>query len=230
MDPDNIYTNSIWNTAHTPTVLYSTNTLGNRDEIVYLRNNGYTTTGTYNFTYLYNGYTYRGTDLSISYDEEYPGYISKWTYNPHWDFKIQFPYMTQFDMPQDTAVDAKRREIKSNLTIIIKSRTQELKNIPTNEWVAMQTLREMVTEAEFRKYLKDGFITIKGQSGKVYQIFRNRPHTKVYEQGKLIEEICVRLDYSIPATDSVIAFKTMIETDEELFASLGNRYNMQKAA
>lgn len=127
-------------------------------------------------------------------------------------------------------VAQKRCEIKSQLTIIVKSRAQSLTSIPDNEWVAMQTLREMITEAEYRKYVKDGFITVRGQSGKVYQVFRNRSHTKVYYQGELVEEICVRLRGGTPPTDNVIAFKTMIEVDEESFAALGNRYNMRRAA
>jgi hypothetical protein len=126
--------------------------------------------------------------------------------------------------------ERKRREIRSNLAIIVKSRSQELRDIQDNEWVAMQTLREMITETAYRRYLKDGFISVCGQSGKVYQIFRNRSHQKVYLKGELIEEICVRLKGDVPPTDNVIAFKTMIEVDEESFAMLGNRYNMKKAA
>jgi hypothetical protein len=132
--------------------------------------------------------------------------------------------------PELSIVDKKRFEIKEQLTIIVSSRAQELRNIPENEWVAMQTLREMITETEYRKYIRDGFISVRGQSGKVYQVFRNRAHTKVFFQGELIEEICVRLKGMAPPTDHVVAFKTMIEFDEEYFASLGNRYNMRQAA
>jgi len=127
-------------------------------------------------------------------------------------------------------VETKKWKIKEQLTIHVKSRAQEIKGIPLNEWTAMQTLRDMITETEFRKYIKYGFVSVKGKSGKVYQIFRNKWHTKVYLKGELIEEICVRLKNDMPPTDNVIAFKTMIETDEEYFESLGNRYNMRKAA
>jgi len=136
-------------------------------------------------------------------------------------------YNCYTDVP---AIIQKRSKIKNNLITIIKSRAQDLRNIPDNEWVAMQTLREMITETAYRKYLKDGFITVQGQSGKIYQIFRNKCHTKVYLKGELVEEICVRLKGNAPPTDSVIAFKTMIEVDEESFAALGNRYNMRQAA
>jgi hypothetical protein len=124
----------------------------------------------------------------------------------------------------------KRIKIRNNLNIIVNSRAQNLRDIPENEWIAMQTLREMITESAYRKYIRDGFITVQGQSGKIYQIFRNRNHHKVYYKGELFEEICVRLKGDVPPTDNVIAFKTMIEVDEESFAILGNRYNMRKAA
>ena len=139
-------------------------------------------------------------------------------------------YTVYRESTPETPIEVKRRELKSQLTIIVKSRAQEVYTFPDNELVAMQTLREMITEIEYRKYIKDGFITVRGQSGKIYQIFRERSHTKVYYQGELIEEICVRLQGNTPPTDSVIAFKTMIEVDEENFAALGNRYNMRKVA
>jgi len=172
---------------------------------------------------LLNDYTYDGEDNNL------------WRYNIGSNYYYTPTYgdgdSTYYYTPVDTTpIAQKRREIKEQLTIIVTSRAQELRDIPANEWAAMQTLREMITETEYRKYIRDGFISVRGQSGKVYQIFRNRWHTKVYFRGELVEEICVRLKGSAPPTDNVIAFKTMIEFDEEYFASLGNRYNMRQAA
>lgn len=120
---------------------------------------------------------------------------------------------------------------RSGLTIIIKSRTRPVCDISEAEWKALETLREMITETEFRRYLKDGFILVRSKSGAVYQIPRDKSHTKVWKDGKLLEEICVRLtDRNCPPTDNVIAFKVVIESDEEAFRSMGNIYNMRKAA
>ena len=121
-----------------------------------------------------------------------------------------------------------KTQIKSNLTIIIKSRANPIRDIPENERVAMETLREMITETEFRKYLKDGFILVRGRSGRIYQIFRDKDHTKVWEKGKLIEEVCVRIKRSlnIPPTDNVIAFRAAILCSENEFKKLGNVYRM----
>lgn len=122
-------------------------------------------------------------------------------------------------------------KIYRGLAINIKTRANPVEKISPQEQVALDTLREMVTEKEYRKYLKYGFILVRGKSGDIYQIFRNKSHTKVWRGGKLIEEICVRLrDSGIPPTDNVIAFKVSVETSEEEFKSRGNVYKFIKHA
>lgn len=127
--------------------------------------------------------------------------------------------------------EQKKYKIRSNLIINIPKRGHDLGKISNAEWIAMQTLRDMISESDYRKYLKYGFISVTGASGKIYQIFRDNWHTKVFFEGTLVEEICVRItDKKIPPTDNVIAFKTIIETDEESFAAMGNVYRMVNKA
>lgn len=121
-----------------------------------------------------------------------------------------------------------------NLVILVKSRVrdeyQAFNNMSPEESKALDTLREMISESDFRRYLVYGFLLVKGQSGKVYQIFRNQRHTKVWEKGKKVEEVCAYIkDSRVPPTDKLVAFKTMIETDEELFRKAGNVYNYRRA-
>jgi len=121
--------------------------------------------------------------------------------------------------------------LRKQLIVCVKSRACPIAGIDEREAKAIETLREMISETEYRKYIKYGFILVRGHSGAVYQIFREKSHTKVWEKGKLIEEICVRIsDHDIPPTDNVIAFKVLIETSEDLFRKRGNVYNMRKAA
>jgi hypothetical protein len=138
-----------------------------------------------------------------------------------------YPYMAS---PANLVaiVDLKKNQIRNNLTIIVKSRANPICNVPKNELAAIETLREMITETEFRKYIKHGFILVRGLSGRVYQIFRNKEHTKVWEKGKLVEEVCVRIkrNLKVPPTDNVIAFRTMVLCDEGEFKKLGNVYKM----
>lgn len=96
------------------------------------------------------------------------------------------------------------------------------------ERIALETLREYITEAEYRRYLRDKFLIVRAASGKIYQIYRNQWHTKVWLNGQLIEEICVRLNSSIPPTDNVLAFAFMILINEDEFRKAGNVYNLQK--
>lgn len=118
-------------------------------------------------------------------------------------------------------------KLKANLVIAVKTRSQEIPLSHPAEKIALETLREVISEAEFRKYLRYGFILVKGQSGDIFQIFRNRSHTKVWRNGKVIEEVCVRIrEVNVPPTDNVIAFRQIIQTSEIEFKKLGNVYKM----
>jgi hypothetical protein len=124
----------------------------------------------------------------------------------------------------------KQEKLKHNLVIMVKSRAENiaLQNAPQNELLAIETLREMISEEAFKKYITHGFILVKGSDGCMYQIFRNKAHTRVWRGGKVIEEICVRIrsEMGAPATDNVIAFKTMVEANVEEFKKLGNVYKL----
>lgn len=81
------------------------------------------------------------------------------------------------------------------------------------------------------RYIKYGFVLVKGKSGDIYQVPRSSHYTNVWRNGKLIEKICVRIaDSKIPLTDNVIAFKTIIETDENEFKKIGNVHKMVRTA
>ena len=108
--------------------------------------------------------------------------------------------------------------------------TQQPLTVSTEEErVAMEALRESLTENEWRRYLTRGFILVRGSSGKRYQIFRDKWHTKVWDKGKVVSEICARISGAVPPTDNVIAFKAMIEADEGQFERIGNVYRMEAA-
>jgi hypothetical protein len=118
-------------------------------------------------------------------------------------------------------------KLRSNMTIIVKSRSNPIAGISNSEAIAIETLREMITEEEYRRYIKHGFILVKGHSGDVYQVFRMASHTKVWRSGTVVEEVCVRIqDVKVPPTDNVIAFKTIIEASEAEFKKLGNVYKL----
>lgn len=111
------------------------------------------------------------------------------------------------------------------LTIYVRSHCSPVANINPPEQTALEALREMLTEEEFRRYLKTGFLNIISSSGKIYQVPRSNRHVVVWERGKKVAEICSYItDKRIPPTDRVLAFKTIIETDEREMYRLGNVY------
>ncbi len=202
----------------------------------------YQGTGTATKTEIYYSPTTRsatsGAEIRVVDSAQYTYDPSKYIIEyPNIDGYISWPTLTfkGDDNYSEIQKEIKRQQIKDNfrrnLAINIRSRANPISNIPENEQIAIETLREEITEAEFRKYIKYGFVLVKGQSGKIYQVYRNRSHTRVWKAGKIIEEVCVRIkDSNIPPTDNVIAFLNMIQIDEEEFRKMGNIYNMSRAA
>jgi len=122
---------------------------------------------------------------------------------------------TQFEVKRDPK-KAIAEVIKSNLQIMIRRRRDHLGSIVSPaELKARDTLRDMITEKEYRRYLTNGFVMVPGASGKWYQIFSNhRKMVKVYEKGKCIHDLCIHTDDVCPPTDHVIGVKVLIEIDE----------------
>lgn len=93
---------------------------------------------------------------------------------------------------------------------------------------ARETLRRVLGEAQFRSFLRSGFVTVRGKSGKVYQIFPGHGITSVYKDGKMIDRLCAVLPYDFPPTDSVIMRFLLILNDEEEFRKLSNVHKAHK--
>jgi hypothetical protein len=92
-----------------------------------------------------------------------------------------------------------------------------------SEKKAREALLSLIGAERFRRYLKNGFVSIRGRSGKIYQIFPGHKHTKVWLNGTHIEDQCVILvDHSLPPSDSVIMRMLMILDSEEEFRQVAN--------
>jgi len=115
--------------------------------------------------------------------------------------------------------------IKTNLLIKTSKRGFILsKRVSSAEQKARETLRDMILESAWRRYITNGFLMVQGQSDKWYQIFNDQRHIKVYKKGKCISEICIHTDRSCPPSDHIINMKLMIELDEKAVWSGGNIY------
>lgn len=119
------------------------------------------------------------------------------------------------------------KTLKNNLLPCIRYRHVPFyKKIDDPEKKALNTLRDLLSEKDFKKYLINGFIMVRGNSGKFYQIFKNQKHIRVYEKGILIKELCIHTDAKeVPPTDHVLNIKVMIECDELSLWNNSNNYD-----
>lgn len=118
-----------------------------------------------------------------------------------------------------------RQKMKSNLLIQVKSRNYPIaKSISPAEEIARNSLRDLLSEQEWRRYVTNGFIMVKGQSGRFYQVFNssNRERIRVYYKNKHTHSICIHSDQSVPPTDHVLNMKLLIELDEQTVWKGGN--------
>jgi len=120
--------------------------------------------------------------------------------------------------------------LKNNIKLIMPSR-QETLTIQASiaEMKARETLRDMLSEKDYRKYLINGFVMVQGDSGKWYQIFMKQKHVRVYERGKFIKELCIYTSAKeCPPTDHVLNLKIMVECDEQAIWDNSNLYEPTK--
>lgn len=127
------------------------------------------------------------------------------------------------DVKQPTPLEQIKSIIKSRMSPAIHRRNKYLTTPQQqNEMRARETLRRVIGEEQFRGFLIKGFISVKGKSGRVYQIFPGHNMTTVYDKGKPIEKLCVVMSGDFPPTDSVIMRYLLILNDEAKFRSLAN--------
>lgn len=87
---------------------------------------------------------------------------------------------------------------------------------------ARQTLRRVIGDDKFQDFIKKGFVSVRGKSGKHYQIFPGHGVTSVYFRGKMVERLCVVMVGNFPPTDSLIMRYLLILNNEDQFRSLAN--------
>lgn len=96
---------------------------------------------------------------------------------------------------------------------------------------ARETLRRVIGDEKYRGFLSKGFVSVRNpKSGKIYQIFPGHGITRVYENGQMIERLCVVLNGSFPPTDSVIVRYLMAINNEADLWKLAIKHGPLKKA
>lgn len=121
-----------------------------------------------------------------------------------------------------------KRYMKTNLLIKKADSRAVRARIHPGEVKARKTLRDLVSERSYRRYLTNGFVMVQSQSGLYYQVFCDSRHTKIWDGNKVVGEICINTDRDCPPTDHVINIKMMVEFDELSIWNNGNLKNFDK--
>lgn len=106
----------------------------------------------------------------------------------------------------------------------VRNRTRHSLHRPAApEEKARRLLQRLVGFQRYARYIRDGFVTHRGASGRVYQIFPGQTHMRVWFKGQRVEDLCLCIeDYSIPPTDSVVMRLLMLEHSEAEFREQAN--------
>jgi len=109
---------------------------------------------------------------------------------------------------------------------IIGTRKPIKLTVDPKEVRARETLLRVLGEEKYRGFLRNGFVSVRGKSGKVYQIYPGHDITKVYQNGQMVERLCVVLTGSFPPTDALIMRFLLILNDEEEFRSFAIKHSV----
>lgn len=157
---------------------------------------------------------------------------NKKTIAKHREAKIWYEKVAAYDMTEVMRLRISRQvrnNIQYNLTSGQRFRRYGLPSPADQaEQKARDTLRDLISEADWRRYVTNGFIMVRGESGKWYQIFRGgEGNVRIYQGGKLFGSVCIH-SLDCPPTDHVIAMKMLVEFDEDAVISEGNFHSGQR--
>lgn len=127
--------------------------------------------------------------------------------------------------------DRLRQMIQARIAPAIRrSRTSMSIAMDVREQRARQTLRRIIGEQTFRKFMRDGFITVVPKSGLTYKIYPGLGMTEVYDRGIMVDRLCVVLKGSFPPTDSLLMRYLLILNDEGEFSEYAIKHHVSQGS
>jgi len=87
-------------------------------------------------------------------------------------------------------------------------------------------LRDVLTSSQYHQLRRRGYIDVPSptRTSRVYRIPRSRDQVRVYEDGRLIERLCVQSIEPMPSGDIVVMHKLMIEGNEADYLRIANHF------
>lgn len=167
------------------------------------------------------------TTNAESYVNRWPsGFITSWPQSQTWTWSgtgitaFQTIDCTGRRTRADRLRDLIRR--RSGPAIIVGRRDPAATEFDEREERARDTLRRVVGDDQYRRFLKHGFVSLKAKSGRVYCVYPGHQQTLVYQGGRMIEILCVVLRGQFPPTDVLITRYLMLLNDEAGFRKIAN--------
>lgn len=136
--------------------------------------------------------------------------------------------MSWSHFPVDPAARLRRMIQKRMGPAIHRSRTSLSIAMDIREERARQTLRVVIGEQAYRRFIRDGFITVVPKSGLTYRIHPGHGMTQVYDKGKQIDLLCVVLKGDFPPTDALLMRYLLILNDEGEFCQYAIRHHVHQ--
>lgn len=94
------------------------------------------------------------------------------------------------------------------------------------EETARGLLFRMIGPGAFRAYLKNGFVSYKADSGRIYQIYPGMDMCRVWKNGEPVEKLCLIFqDPGLPPTDAVIMRLLMLDNNEQEFCRMAIKHS-----
>ena len=138
-----------------------------------------------------------------------------------------------------------RQTMKNNLIIKVGKTMKDIRTLDPKEIKARETLRDMISEKDWRRYITNGFIMVQGQKDFMpidartekarslkgqfwYQIFGDK-RVQVFCNNINIGELCIHSDQVCPPSDHTINMKVLVELDEMALWKEANFYQNHSA-
>ncbi|MGI8912525.1 MAG: hypothetical protein ACR2JY_01845 [Chloroflexota bacterium] len=95
-----------------------------------------------------------------------------------------------------------------------------------SEQRAETLLRDVLSAGQFHQLRRRGYLDVPSPSrpNRTYRIPRSRDQVRVYEDGRLLERLCVQAVEPVPTGDVVLIHKLMIEANEDEYLRLANHF------
>ncbi len=146
----------------------------------------------------------------------------------HRDFYTSYDYDWNYccntKSPLEALRENMRQIIAERMAPVMRVRRHIIPTSDVREQRARETLRRVIGPEKFRQFLKNGFVSVRAASGKIYQIYPGSQQTVVYEHGQPTEKLCVVMRDNFPPTDELIVRYLVLLNNEELFRQTANRF------